>query len=298
MKRNLNCLKKMISKLSSDHGRNLSAEERFDLLNEIIFFRNRMEVAPFVNSKTKNVELVKARTVQLRAAKRTYSPGTTFIRARKVDAVLESPTMQDFWEPPCGQARRRRINESGEPALYVTCDTLTAKKEIRLTENDIYNLSFYRTKSHISVTEIGFPQEGKLDAIEKTIEQFLHNLFLREGNSVYEISNFMAKRYFSLSGDGWVYPSVANGFQGENICLNIASKEKLDLIGVFVFCKDSPVASYEFADPGRIRKIDREEAGWLWNDFSSDSAVFGKIRAVNDPTPFQIVRQLPNLDAR
>lgn len=298
MKRNLNCLKKMISKLSHDNGRNLSAAERFDLLNEIIFFRNRMEVAPFVNSKTKNLELVKARAVQLRAAKRTYSRGTTFIRARKVDAVLESPTVQDFWEPPCGKTRRLRINESGEPVLYVTCDTLTAKKEIRLAENDIYNLSFYRTKNPISVTEIGFPQEGKLDAIEKTIEKFLHNLFLMQGDSVYEISNFIAKRYFSLARDGWVYPSVANDFQGENVCLNIASKEKLDLIGVFVFCKDSPVASYELADSGRIRKIDREEARRLWNNFSSDSAVFGKIRAVNDPTPFHIVRQLPNLNAR
>lgn len=79
MKRNLNSLKKLISEF---HRTKLTAqfkEARAHLLDEILFFEDKTEDAPFINEKTQRKELINVRVAQLRAAKRIYQTGSTFI---------------------------------------------------------------------------------------------------------------------------------------------------------------------------------------------------------------------------
>lgn len=279
MKRNLNSLKRLISDF---HKINPKSEMVLNqLIDQIIFFENRMECVPFLNDKI--------RTAQLRVAVRTYGAGSIFVRARKIDSVLSAPTIQDFWEPPAKVAKKFRLNWDGEAVLYVTCDTSTAKKETDINPGDIYNLSFYRLVAPIEVTELAFRLRGKQTVIERTIETFVRELLSTPGAKIYDISNVIAKRYLDLSIDGWVYPSVANK-KGENLCLKLDAKKKLNLIGAFSFCNGVPIASYDTVDSSQIKVSGYEEAKNHWNGFVETSNVFGKMKALDDPAPLSLVK--------
>lgn len=293
MKRNLNNLKKLISDFHNKKCSAYSKEERRQLLNEIIFFENKKEIAPFINEITKEIEFISARSAQLHTAARSYKPGSTFMRARKIKAVLNDPVVQDFWEPPPELTRKFRLNQRGEAVLYVTCDTLTAKRQIN--PGDIYNLNFYQANQEINVTEFGFPRNEKKTIIKKNIENFIHGLLKTQGKHIYDISNFIAKRYFSLSEDGWVYPSIANEHQGENLCLNAESKKKLCLIGAFAFRDIVPIASYDITDQSAIKTSRPDDVSKIWEKFTQTSNAFGKINATHDSKPIFMIKQIHQL---
>ena len=295
MKRNLNSLKRLISEFHKTKRNAQSKEARLKFLDEILFFENKTENTPFINEKIQRKELINVRVAQLRTAARTYRPGSTFIRARKIDVVLRKPTIQDFWEPPPEFTKQFRLNQPGEAVLYVTCDTLTAKMETQIVPGDIYNLNFYQANEPIEVTEFAFPLQGKQKIIERTIETFFHELLSTPGANIYDVSNFIAKRYLDLSKDGWVYPSIANENKGVNLCLNAESKQKLSLIGAFSFCNGTPIASYDTTDQFKINTSTQSEAKSLWENFTKTSNAFGKITATHDPTPIFLVKPIHQL---
>lgn len=203
--------------------------------------------------------------------------------------------MQDFWEPPPEFTKKFRLNQPGEAVLYVTCDILTAKMETKINPGDIYNLSFYRADKPIEVTEFAFPLQGKQTVIERTIEAFFHELLKTPGASIYDVSNFIAKRYLDLSEDGWVYPSIANENQGVNLCLNAKAKQKLRLIGAFSFCDETPITSYDLTDQSKIKLSPESEAENIWNNFAKTSQAFGKVKSTNDPRPIFLVKPIQQL---
>lgn len=297
MKRNLNTLKRLISGFSGSNKNALSKEERFKMLDEILFFENnKKKDTEFLNRETGEITLHDARCTEIHGANRHYTPGTTFIRARKVKDVLNNPVLQDFWEPPAELTKKYRLNQPGEAMLYVTCDTFTAILETKVKPNDIYNLSFYRVNEEIQVTEFGFSSNRKQTDIEKAIEVFLHNLLKKPGANAYDISNFIARRYLSLAEDGWVYPSVANShFLGVNLCLNTKAKSKLSLIGSFSFCNDTPIANYDITDHSAIKIVQQSEAVKLWDEFTKKPGIFGETTARHNPHTLSFVRLIPEL---
>lgn len=279
MKRNLSSLKRLISHFEPKKYMRLSKEQKFELINEIFFFDRKIEKRLMLREVTQTHEYVDVKTIEHPFATREYQLGATFTRVRKLNDLLVTPVVADFWEAPADFIPQGRANQAKEPLLYVATDLNTALLETRTTKVCTYNLNLYKALSPIFVTEIGFSVDKNLatkNSIRRTIQEFTKKIFLKKGSSAYDVSNFLAKRFYSIANDGWVYPSVANDFQGENLCISKEGKSKLELIASFAFRNQIPVASYSVNPLGEINisyGIDSENE---WEKISKDPKVFGK----------------------
>lgn len=296
MKRNLNSLRKLAQKLSPLNYSKLSDEQKFNILDEILFFKNEKKTAPFLNKITGQIESVEARAHELSSAARSYQEGSNFIRARRIEKIIQNPVAQDFWEAPIQFAKKGRINNKEDRVLYLTCNISTAKKETHIDPENLYNINFYTSTEDIEVTEIGFQLKGKAhrDCIDKAIINLLHDLFLRQGEVIYDISRFIATRYFNHTHDGWVYPSVANNYSSDNLCLPIKVKSKLKLVAAFAFNKSTPIAKYDVSDINDIKTTTDGSVIGSWDDFCNKSGFFGASKVSQEPSASFLIKQLSN----
>lgn len=283
MKRNLNTLKKLIKQIKADKHRRLPKDQILELINEVFFFDCKTEKRLMLRRETQTKEYVNVKVIERHYASRTYQPGATFIRVRKVNQLLATPSEKDFWEAPADSTLQGRTNQAREPLLYVTCDVGTALLETHTNETDTHYLNLYRVKSAIEVTEIGFSIRniaGSKNSIRRTIQEFITELFSKKGASAYDISNFLAKRFYDFDNDGWVYPSVANPSIGENLGINQLGKSKLELIASFAFSNQCIVASYRVTPSGKVIASDQNDAVIHWNTILKDPKVFGNMNQV------------------
>lgn len=254
-----------------------------------------------LHKASEKTKYVNVKAVECHFATRTYQPGTTFLRVRKLNDLLASPVIEDFWEAPNHLTPQGRANRAKESLIYITCDLQTAQIETHITEGDIYNLNIYKATSSIGVTEIGFSVDKKTttkDPVRRHIQEFLRSIFLKKGKSAYDICNFIVKRFYDFDNDGLVYPSVANNLQGDNLCLSQQGKSKLELIASFAFNSLNPVnplASYHISSSEEIIISYGKEAENFWEIISKDPKIFGKVTCVQLKDPLYLEKLIPEL---
>jgi hypothetical protein len=301
MKRNLSSLRRLISQFEPKKYILLSNNQKVELINEIFFFDRKIEKKLLLNKASKKAEQVDVKAVERHFAAREYQLGATFLRIRKLNGLLTSPVIEDFWEAPDHSTPQGRVNHAKEPLLYVAGDLQTAQLETHTAEGDIYNLNLYRVTSLINVTEIGFPVDKKTAAknsVSRVIQEFLRSIFLKKGKSAYDVSNFVAKRFYDFDGDGLVYPSTANDLKGENLCLSQQGKSKLELIASFAFRNInpvSPIASYSVNSSGEIMISYGSDAAIFWETISKDPKVFGSVKPVLVEKPVYLEKIISEL---
>lgn len=187
---------------------------KFTLINKILF-GTRYESGTF-------------RVGEFQAENRKYAKDTILFRSRNVSDKKDSYTYADFWEPPACYISQGRLNKANEQMLYVSCyDPETAILESRSDTGDSFILSFYRTVEELELTAVGFHHKD-------AINTFLSTHFSKNGSGVYSISEKLAKHLYAMGDDGWIYPSVLKS-SGVNVCLNLSSKHKLELLGVRLY---------------------------------------------------------------
>ncbi|TMP70437.1 hypothetical protein CWB76_10850 [Pseudoalteromonas sp. S1609] len=161
------------------------------------------------------------------ANNRIYLPGGIFYRSRKVNSDKVDYLYDDFWEAPPQYVTKGRLNKQKESMLYLAAKTPeTAIKESRVCIGDTYILMLYKAVSEIEVGEIGWDFNNEAVA-------FMSTHFKKCGDVAYNISERLAKEVYQFENDGWSYPSVIHE-SGENICLNLEAKAKLELVGAFL----------------------------------------------------------------
>lgn len=167
-----------------------------------------------------------------------------------------------------------RINQIGEPMLYVTQQARIAVFEMKIQPDEIYALIRYKVKQNCSI-ELGFISyddfinEYNKDFFEWTergkvncgiINDFLVTEFTRdvhEGSEYYYNSSIsIAKRCYDMYNcQGYVYPSVANK---TGWCIALKPEvvdEKLDFAGIF-YCKYNFETNMHHIEPIRSYKIE------------------------------------------
>jgi RES domain len=254
-----------------------------------------------LNNSTRKAEYIDVKAVERHFATRAYQPGATFLRVRKLNDILTAPVIADFWEAPDHSTPQGRANQAREPLLYVSGDLQTAQLETHTMEDDIYNFNLYKSTDLINVSEIGFPIEKKTGTKNSTgriIQEFITALFLKKGKFAYDVSNFLAKRFYSFDDDGLAYPSVANNLKGDNLCLNQQGKSKLELIASFTFRGKNPanpLASYTTNVLGEIITAHGSDAAIFWETISKDPKVFGSVKPIQLKKPIYLEKLIPEL---
>jgi RES domain-containing protein len=191
------------------------------------------------------------RTGTFPANERIYSESTVFFRVRPLNLEPEEFVIEDFWEPPVDRVNGGRLNKKYEPMLYLSIeDARTAIAEARVKIDGQFMLMIYRSIADIEVTEIGWDFDSR-------IVKFMTDIFSSHGDAVYSLSNKLAKVIYNFDNDGWCYPSVLRS-KGTNFCMNLTSKNKLELIGALKYNKtiekDELLSIFDLKDTNNIKQ--------------------------------------------
>lgn len=227
------------------HHREISPQESFNLLREIIFSGGSPE--DILLTQTKQL-MEHTRAVHLPFAVGTFTTGNIFYRARIIEKDKEYFHDSDLWEAPQGHANRGRLNKKSESLLYMTDALEVAKREVGVKVHDRYLIVAYQNTKQIHLTEVGKKSPIRHSKAEHIKMEFISKIFRTPNEYIYEITELIAKKLFHLSEDGWTYPSIASKGKGKNVCLDTTSKWKLNIIGAFTFIAcDAPTDVLELS---------------------------------------------------
>lgn len=201
---------------------------------------------------------------------------TRFYRVRKITdlklPLVDMTYERDAWNPPKEAVRSiGRLNKIYESLLYTSLSPLTATKEAKINDDEIFSLIIYEAKRDIKTVAIGLCQDiPELSEEEnmklRILNSFLYNEFSKDVSSgteyLYRPSELITKTYFdfpSLFQDAWCYPSIA--LKGEeNICFKPDSaRNTLNLVGVVIGSVKRPGSRYFFTP--RTMLLDFDENG-------------------------------------
>ena len=251
-------IKNLINSYIND-SENMSSDAKFSLLDRIFFYNSTP--IQLATPTTEGIIVGKSRAIELNLTQRVmFSEHNIFCRSRKIVTELQNPTIQDFWEPPVSVASQGRLNPQGESLLYLADNPLTAVAEIGQPQNGSFMLIFYELINNTTLTEIGFSGNNKEN---DDLLKFLDNLFMKkrdtsqsDGHQIYEITNYIAKRYKNY-GDGWVYPSTVSN--GVNFCLLSSKKINLNIVASINIINGIFKSKYLFKDKNDIQLIQLSE---------------------------------------
>lgn len=241
----MNKLKRLIKEFKKTH-KNLPLEESIKIIKNIVFFQPQK--AKFSASLASDNKSISGKTIIEEDISYTSMPMTLgtftldkkFYRVRKLKEIPKTLKFLDFWEPPINNAFKGRLNAPQKPYLYISDNIDAAQKETHVSLGDMYLLMIYQNIKNLELTEIGFKGDYKdFNKGCRIRHEFLADLFCTPNEYIYDISATLANKFVNLKKDGWCYPSIASqDGKSKNICLNTSSKEKLELIGVFIFRRE------------------------------------------------------------